>query len=141
MTEQLFIDNDDRNMIEKHWLNISILLTLILIGVLSFNAVPVLSYRGLLLLAGLIFAFVAIIIEMSGVLPRDEQKSNLQWVLSSLIWAIPYSFITYAFVFFDEKGILNELDYIFLITIYVLLYILNVLLSLLTAKPEWGMDW
>jgi hypothetical protein len=78
---------------------------------------------------------------MSGVLPRDEQKSNLHWVSSSLLWAVPYSFISYAFVLFDEKGIWNELDYTFFICAYVLIYILNVLLALLYARPELGMDW
>lgn len=128
------------NIIEKHWLNIILFLVVLMVAIFVFSVVPVDSYHGLLLLGGLIFVFVAIIIEISGIVPKDEKKSNIQWVLYSLFWAIPYSIFTSEIIIFDEQGIWNEMDYTFLISSFILIYIGYVLLSILMARPELGMD-
>jgi hypothetical protein len=128
------------NLIEKHWLRITLFLLALMVAIFIFRVVPVDSYRGRLLLGGLIIVFVAIIIEASGILPKDEEKSNFQWVLYSLFWAVPYSIFTYEWMIFDEQGIWNQLDYIILISSFILIYIGYVLLSILMARPELGMD-
>jgi len=89
---------------------------------------------------GLNFVFVGIIIEITGILPSDEQKSYFQWLLYSHFWAVPFSIFTYEWLVFDEKGIWEQLDCIYLISSFILIYIAYVLLSLLVAIPELGMD-
>lgn len=132
--------NDIYSLMRKHWLRITLLLVALMVAMFTFNLVSVHSHRGFFLLIGLIFVFIGIIIDISDILPKDEQKTNFQCVLYSHFWAVPYSIFTYDIIVFDENGIWNQMDSIFLISSFILIYIGCVLLSVLIARPELGME-